>query len=180
MCQCIIRLLSFEHRACMAANIFTLNISGPTRGLASEAKTADPYLINQLVARKRAVEPGHFSSDPVDEKAIQSRLAPDNIASSAILITAQRPTRRLCACSTPDNIRPRGAARAAATGVTSRFAGSRRSRKRSKASSGDNATGIAEQVRREGIRDLCQSGPVLIQMGNGSDRGSHGLHQRVK
>jgi hypothetical protein len=82
----------------MAANIFTLNISGPTRGLASEAKTADLYFIKQFVARERksTVETEHFAIDPVAHKSVQSYLAPVRIASSVILITPSAPH---CACA---------------------------------------------------------------------------------
>ncbi|MGB7543324.1 MAG: hypothetical protein WBM28_15080 [Burkholderiales bacterium] len=165
----------------MVANSFTLIIPGAARTPASKAKTADLYFIKQPVAGKRmsAIEMAHFPVDPDDPMSIQSRLAPVNIASSVTLITAQRLARRLCACKTPDNIPPRGTARAAATRFTSGFAGSCRSRKRAAASSfGSNAIQVAEQARREGVRGLL--GACSRSNMNDFAQGSHGLHLRGK
>jgi len=153
----------------------------PCRELVGEAKSANLHIVKQLASSNRAIETGRFPIDSVDKKLVRSRLAPVNIASGVILITARRLSRRLCACMTPDNIPTRGAARTAATGATSGFAGSCRSRKRPTASPyGGNAAQITEQARREGYVRPVPIGPAQGQIGNDFAPGSHGLHQRVK
>ena len=120
-------------------------------------------------------------------------VAPFNIASSVILITAQRLGRRLCShCKKPEDIPPEALLRAGFTrGGPRRLAGSRygpvgcdhckgtgykgrvgiyqvmpiTDDMRQLIMRNGNALDIAEQAQKEGVRDLRQSGLLKVKSG---------------
>jgi type IV pilus assembly protein PilB len=147
----------------------------------------------------KAAQTGHLVLSTVhtnDAPSTLTRLlnmgiAPFNIASSVILITAQRLVRRLCTCKAPVNIPrealesagfagyeldgswqpygPVGCERCKGTGYRGRV-GIYQVMPISEEINriimrGGNAIDIADQARREGVRDLRQSGLLKIKQG---------------
>ena len=133
-------------------------------------------------------------------------VAPFNIASSVILITAQRLARQLCEnCKTPADYPARGAAQGGLQGrTTSTAPGSRTAPVGCSACNNGykgrvgiyqvmpiteeiqriilrdgTALDIAEQAQKEGVRDLRQSGLIKVQAGPDVARRSDRGHQRI-
>ncbi len=147
----------------------------------------------------KAAQTGHLVLSTVhtnDAPATLSRLlnmgiAPFNIASSVILITAQRLVRRLCACKVPVTIPrealeaagfagyelngswqpygPAGCERCKGTGYRGRVGIYQVMPISDEINRiimrGGNAIDIADQARREGVRDLRQSGLIKVKQG---------------
>ena len=133
-------------------------------------------------------------------------VAPFNIASSVILITAQRLGRKLCThCKQPEDIPPEALLQAGfaeedldgswqpygpvgcdhckGSGYKGRVGIYQvmpiTDEMRQLIMRNGNAIDIADQAQREGVRDLRQSGLLKVKAGHHVARGSRGRHQRI-